>query len=125
MRFRFVEPLEGAASVRGTQTHSEGVDVKTEHVSPGYDNFPAWSPRGDLISFTSFRNGDFDVRGKYMPEHGGPIRNDEESTSLSVRYVGHAIDNELTLTVTIPDKKETVGTYNLTHGSEGRVMKCR
>ena len=71
------------------------------------------------------RNGNFDVRGKYTPEHGGPIRNDEESTSLSVRYVGHASDKELTLTVTIPEKKETIGTYNLTHGSEGRVMKCR
>ena len=35
--------------------------MKAEHVSPGYDNFPAWSPRGDLISFTSFRNGDFDI----------------------------------------------------------------
>src|SRR5215471_15574961 len=30
-------------------------------LTTGYDNFPAWSPRGDLISFTSFRNGDFDI----------------------------------------------------------------
>ena len=71
------------------------------------------------------RQGKFDVRGKYTPEHGGPIRRDEESNSYSVRYAGHASDKELTLTITIPDKKETIGTYNLTHGSEGRLMKCR
>ena len=71
------------------------------------------------------REGNFDVRGKYMPEHGGPIRSDEESNSYSVRYVGHASDKELTLTITIPEKKETIGNFTLTHGSEGRVMKCR
>ena len=71
------------------------------------------------------REGNFDVRGKYMPEHVGPISRDEESNSYSVRYVGHARDNDLTLTITIPDKKETIGTFTLTHGSEGRVMKCR
>jgi Tol biopolymer transport system component len=26
-----------------------------------YDNFPAWSPKGDLIQFTSFRDGDFEL----------------------------------------------------------------
>ena len=26
-----------------------------------YDNFPAWSPKGDLIEFTSFRDGDFEI----------------------------------------------------------------
>ena len=71
------------------------------------------------------REGKFDVRGKYMPEHGGPIRRDEVSNSYSVRYVGHASDKELTLTITIPDKKETIGNFTLTHGGEGRVMKCR
>jgi Tol biopolymer transport system component len=26
-----------------------------------YDNFPQWSPKGDVIMFTSFRDGDFDL----------------------------------------------------------------
>ncbi|HEU4877910.1 MAG TPA: hypothetical protein VFT21_00565 [Gemmatimonadaceae bacterium] len=26
-----------------------------------HDTFPGWSPRGDLIAFTSWRNGDFDI----------------------------------------------------------------
>ena len=71
------------------------------------------------------RQGNFDVRGKYMPEHGGPVRRDEESNRYSVRYVGHARDKELTLAITSPDKKETIGNFTLTQGSEGRVMKCR
>jgi hypothetical protein len=71
------------------------------------------------------REGNFDVRGKYMREHGGPIRSDEVSDSSTARYVGQVRDKELTLTITIPDKKETIGNFTLTHGSEGRVMKCR
>ena len=26
-----------------------------------YDTFPGWSPRGDLIAFTRWQNGDFDI----------------------------------------------------------------
>ncbi len=68
--------------------------------------------------------GNFEVKGKYSPEHAGPIR-DDEGDSSSVRYAGHAKDGEMTLTITIPDKKETIGNFSLTHGSEGRLMKCR
>jgi hypothetical protein len=70
-------------------------------------------------------NGKFDVKGKYSPQHGGPIRRDEETNSPSARYVGHVKDGEMTLTITIADKKEPIGSFNLTQGSEGRLMKCR
>jgi hypothetical protein len=71
------------------------------------------------------RDGKFDVKGKYSPQHGGPIRRDEETNSPAARYVGHVKDGEMTLTITIADRKEPIGTFNLTQGSEGRVMKCR
>ena len=71
------------------------------------------------------RRGNFNVRGKYIPEHGGPVRRDEENTGYSVHYVGHVIGKELTLAITNPDRKETIGNFTLTRGSEGRVMKCR
>src|SRR6267143_6824338 len=32
--------------------------------------------------------GNFDVKGKYLPHHGGPIRKDEENNGTIVRYVG-------------------------------------
>src|SRR5258708_3054678 len=43
--------------------------------------------------------GDFDVPGKYAPEHGGPVRRDEESKAISVHYVGTMRGSELSLTI--------------------------
>jgi TolB protein len=36
-------------------------DSKITTLTNEYDTFPIWSPRGDLISFCSFREGDFDI----------------------------------------------------------------
>ena len=36
-------------------------DGKVVTLTSEYDNFPAWSPKGDLIEFTSFRDGDFEI----------------------------------------------------------------
>jgi Tol biopolymer transport system component len=36
-------------------------DHKVVTLTTEYDNFPAWSPKGDLIEFTSFRDGDFEI----------------------------------------------------------------
>jgi Tol biopolymer transport system component len=36
-------------------------DGKVGTLTKEYDNFPAWSPKGDLIEFTSFRDGDFEI----------------------------------------------------------------
>jgi Tol biopolymer transport system component len=36
-------------------------DGKVVTLTTEYDNFPAWSPTGDLIEFTSFRDGDFEI----------------------------------------------------------------
>ncbi|PYS81252.1 MAG: hypothetical protein DMF67_17510 [Acidobacteria bacterium] len=69
--------------------------------------------------------GNFDVKGRYAREHAGPVLRDEADNSRPARYVGHVKDEVLTLTVTLTDTEETVGTFTLTHGSEGRVMKCR
>jgi TolB protein len=36
-------------------------DGKVVTLTKEYDNFPAWSPKGNLIEFTSFRDGDFEI----------------------------------------------------------------
>ena len=36
-------------------------DGKVTTLSTEWDTFPMWSPRGDLIAFCSFRDGDFDI----------------------------------------------------------------
>src|SRR5260370_252760 len=69
--------------------------------------------------------GGFDVPGKYAPEHGGPVRNDEASKGISVRYAGSLRDSEISLTIINTDTKETIGHFTLTRGNDGRVMKCR
>lgn len=69
--------------------------------------------------------GGFDVSGKFAPQHGGPVRDNEDSKGISVRYVGRVQDSELTLTIINTDTKETIGEFTLTHGNEGRIRKCR
>jgi hypothetical protein len=69
--------------------------------------------------------GSFDVKGKFNTEHPGPVRKDEESNDRLARYVGHVKDQELTLTITDAGTKETIGSFTLTHGSDGRIRKCR
>lgn len=69
--------------------------------------------------------GRFNLPGTHVREHGGPIRSDENRTARPARYTGWTDGQRLTLTVTLTDKNETIGTFNLKRGSEGRVFKCR
>ena len=69
--------------------------------------------------------GRFAVKGKFRREHGGPIREDEVPNVSPVRYAGQVSGKTLTLTVTHDETGESYGTYTLTKGSTGRVMKCR
>jgi hypothetical protein len=70
-------------------------------------------------------NGRFDVNGKHVREHSGPIRLGETLASQSARYVGRINGDLMILTVTLPDFSKDVGTFELKHGSEGRLWKCR
>ncbi len=69
--------------------------------------------------------GRFNWRGTHVPEHGGPIRKDEKPNISPARYTGWTDGKKMTLTVTLTDTNETLGTYSLVHGQEGRVFKCR
>jgi hypothetical protein len=69
-------------------------------------------------------SGRFDVEGSFTTQHAGPVREDANS-SRPVRYQGSVSDKEMELTVSDPKTKETIGTFALRFGSEGRLMKCR
>ena len=71
------------------------------------------------------RRGRFSLKGTHSPEHPGPIRIDEQSSSQPARYAGWTDGKKMTLTVTLVGQKETIGTFNLTRGAEGRIFKCR
>jgi hypothetical protein len=70
------------------------------------------------------RAGNFNLSGTYAREHGGPVRRDEGSTSRPARYTGHIDGQTMTLTVTLTETNETLGTFTLTHGGAPQVTKC-
>src|ERR1041384_6718137 len=51
--------------------------------------------------------GKFDVEGRYIPQHAGPIRSDEENPGRAARYSGSVREKVLTLTVTLKQPDET------------------
>lgn len=69
--------------------------------------------------------GRFDVRGSFVRERGGPVRLNEKPDSTPARYSGSVAGDEMTLTVTLENSDESVGTFTLRRGSEGRLRKCR
>ena len=69
------------------------------------------------------RHGDFDVAGTFTPEHGGPVRRDENPQPASARYFGRVEGDTMSLTVTLG--KEKVGDFTLTRGGRPNLTKCR
>lgn len=68
--------------------------------------------------------GHFTARGRHVREHGGPIREGEEQNGQPATYRGSVSGDHMTLTVTLSDSNETVGTFTLTHGTNGRLRRC-
>ena len=69
------------------------------------------------------KNGRFDVAGKYIAEHAGPIR-DEEENGKPVQYAGKVSGGTMTLTITA-EGADPMGPYSLARGAMGNVRKCR
>ena|SRR5436853_7937321 len=70
-------------------------------------------------------HGRFTLRGTHVPEHGGPIRQEDLRAGQPARYSGWTDGKKMTLTVVLSNTKETIGTFNLVRGQDGRVMKCK
>jgi hypothetical protein len=70
-------------------------------------------------------HGDFDVAGTFSPEHGGPVRRDENTQPTSARYSGHVEGDTMSLTVAFGKEKEKVGDFTLTRGARPNLTKCR
>src|SRR6266478_8449508 len=67
------------------------------------------------------KHGDFDVVGTFTPEHGGPVRRDENVPAAPARYSGHVDGHTMSLTVTLG--KEKVGSFTLIRGSIPNLTK--
>jgi hypothetical protein len=67
---------------------------------------------------------EFDVSGTFVREHGGPIRVGEMPDSRPAAYVGSVTETTMVLTVRLTDTNEVIGTFSLSRGAPGRVVKC-
>lgn len=68
--------------------------------------------------------GRFSVVGLHFPGHGGPIRVDEEQVQRPARYDGTVRSDKMTITVTLTDTNESIGTFTLVRGASPHVFKC-
>lgn len=82
--------------------------------------------RGEIAGpLTLSRNRRLDLRGTFVREGHGPIRVGQPPVPRPARYEGRIKGKTLTLTVTLTDTSQEIGTFTLTRGHEGRLWKCR
>lgn len=74
--------------------------------------------------FLADSSGRFDLAGTHTREHGGPIRIGEKEDKRPARYTGTTDGRTMTLTVTLAGSNEPLGTFTLTRGQPGRILKC-
>jgi hypothetical protein len=81
---------------------------------------------GEILEpLTVDRDGRFQARGTFTREHGGPVRETENPAAQPVKYSGSIKDKEMILTITLTDSSESLGTFTLVQGNEGKLVKCR
>jgi hypothetical protein len=69
-------------------------------------------------------DGKFETKGVFERERGGPQRMGENNEQPAV-YRGSIKEKTMTLTIELTESKESAGTFTLTHGKQGRILKCR
>jgi hypothetical protein len=68
--------------------------------------------------------GGFLAVGTHTRGHGGPARIDEVPDRHPARYAGYTDGRTMTLTVTLSDSGELLGTFKLVRGTSPAVFKC-
>lgn len=68
--------------------------------------------------------GQFSAAGTFVREHGGPIRDDDATNARPATYAGTIRSNQMSLSIRLADSGELVGTFTLTFGARGRIVKC-
>ena len=78
---------------------------------------------GEILEPIRVTNGKFNVLGLHYMGMGGPIGVDKVNPRPA-RYEGTVKGDAMTMTVTLTDTKEQVGTFNLVRGENPHVVKC-
>lgn len=68
--------------------------------------------------------GRFSAQGTFTKETPGPTREDNPPKAQPATYSGSIRDQRMTLTITLTETKEQVGSFELEFGKTGRVFRC-
>jgi hypothetical protein len=69
-------------------------------------------------------DGRFDLKGFFVAERGGPVRAGQKEKRQPARYSGRVEGETMTLSVTLTEGGENIGTFTLTRGRAARLNKC-
>jgi hypothetical protein len=69
-------------------------------------------------------DGAFQVTGTFVREHGGPIRDGQPPDQHPARYTGATDGRRMTLSITLSDESQQIGTFELVLGGPPRLLKC-
>jgi|RhiMetdeSRZDD1v2_1073273.scaffolds.fasta_scaffold75303_4 hypothetical protein len=70
-------------------------------------------------------NGEFNWKGRFARERGGPVSSDESDSGQPAVYSGSIKEQTMKLVVRLENDKEPLDTFVLTRGKDGRIRKCR
>lgn len=68
--------------------------------------------------------GKFEVAGRHIHEHGGPVQENELPDQHPAQYHGQVEGGKMILTVKLSDSETGLGTFELKLGSPSRLFKC-
>jgi hypothetical protein len=69
-------------------------------------------------------DGNFEVIGVHVFEHGGPVRSNEVPDEHPALYKGNITGEKMTLILVLTDRKTEIDTFSLTRGVEPVIHKC-
>ena len=69
-------------------------------------------------------DGEFTGIGEHVIEHGGPVREGEVLPARPASYDGTVEGDNMSLTVTLSDSAQVIGTFQLQRGSDGQLVRC-
>jgi hypothetical protein len=120
----------GAGKVTGGRTQSAqagmwgGDHVRLDVAEGGAKHEYDCAPGAIDEPFVAGGDGRFELTGVFVRERGGPVRQGQEPEPLPARYAGRIERDAMTLSVTLTETGQEIGTFTLTRGKAGRLMKC-